>query len=693
MIRKIAKARQRAQRKEPEQEALVEYKDQMNERMTALIELLKDVKRGWNGGPSPEVGVPEKVNLTQPLPDSVVQSGQKALQELSGIIQGLQQVNQMQDTYAAQKAQKMQERLNNMQDRVQKINHLHSDILRKVAFEQMINKYASNRLTRLWAHIVAPFGTEKGRWQRLSMLRGLARVQKSLDQVDEVLLGGDANIRNAVYLAKELYVDAKTSFFDEFRRNLQEMTMVTKREVERTNSEIKSIEKELKSIDTGKINTLVKDPTVPIIPDQIPRSNTVENAISTLQDLKKKVNNTSAKIDLVEKKKKPENELRREIEDLVIPSDADKPQPPAAPAIQPSPESQVAKKPQPAAAVDPVQSVQSVQPEQQVTPEVQPPQPPQSPSVQQVTQEITPAVPAGQEVQEGQEQEVSDYIYKNIESKTEYLQSEVLRKINTVRHAPWVSIVRNLWLESVGDLEVLEESSDQNILENYVYYLMTIGTIFSVLGMYQKDLSDHESLGDEHSFGIGDNDPNTPENVNKINAERDAFVQQAYSELYSKASSQEAQLAAYGSKLSRFLNRMLQHVSGGKNKIVRLKIDSGLRNARKGLQNMMDDLEKRHINFRGLTNSSALFFDGLIEAFDKLSDLAENYNASSKIHQDSKQKHQLIPITDITSIRRITQSLQNDKLSIQSLINSESELSEYQTTLENVKRALVEKNG
>jgi hypothetical protein len=121
--------RQRAQRRDPDQEAILRGKDELNTRTTDVIKRLIDVKRKWNGNTEP------KFRLTDPMPDDIVGEGGDILRELGDIMTGLRQVDQMQDEYAESRGQRISERMKQMEQ-------VQAEVLRAE-----LTKEASNRLT------------------------------------------------------------------------------------------------------------------------------------------------------------------------------------------------------------------------------------------------------------------------------------------------------------------------------------------------------------------------------------------------------------------------------------------------------------------------------------------------------------------------------------------------------------------
>lgn len=103
--------RSRTKRKDPVQEKIVSQKDLLNERTSKLIEFLKEVKRGWNGGPAPLVGVDVKINLTQPIPSQVITSAEAIASEFSNIVSELKNITSLQNSYAEERIKKINEKI------------------------------------------------------------------------------------------------------------------------------------------------------------------------------------------------------------------------------------------------------------------------------------------------------------------------------------------------------------------------------------------------------------------------------------------------------------------------------------------------------------------------------------------------------------------------------------------------------
>lgn len=141
---------------------------------------------------------------------------------------------------------------------------------------------------------------------------------------------------------------------------------------------------------------------------------------------------------------------------------------------------------------------------------------------------------------------------------------------------------------------------------------------------------------------------------------------------------------------------MQTHLGWSRDKSIRLMVDRHIRNARKNLQSMLDNLEKRHINFRSLIRDSEAFYESFIQVYDKLANLAEAYNSRMRIEksdqrqQQGKMMYEIIPNSDIYALRKIADSLQRDNDNIEMLNKIESSISEMQSVINESKSQIDE---
>jgi hypothetical protein len=645
----MVKSRQRSRRKDPDQEAILQVKDEINERMSKLIELLKDVKSGMNGGPAPEVGVPEKVSLTQPLPDSVPSAGNAAVQELSAISQGISQVKQMQDAYAEKREQRLAERSKQMQELQQQVV--------EAAVEEELRKTASNALTRAWAHVVAPFGSEQGRWERLSLLRSLARLDDNLTDVENEVLSSDPSILNALHLAKQLYIDAKSTFFGVFRKQLNSM-------IDSTSDELSKLNKEVKN---KGLFDFFNEPPIKDGPVQMPGEapTTPKNVLEKL-DKAVSVAETAAKDSQVAAEKVQEQEKELSDKPVQMPDIPDSvpsiPKHDVEPEVQidkpenkPVSEKPVSEKPE-----IPVEPAQIVELHEEV---LNPP--PESPAIDPV--EIRKIIRA--------------FIWKNAHDMYSTAHAELSKLPNIPE--PWKSRLNNIWQSITVPLQAIRTKPQvDRMTMAYMHFIKGIGDLNSNIYVLGNELKAAE-LKPDFIFG-------STINEQQLNSQALQFAQSHWNELQGIIPQQG--LVSEGSdRLTRWLKRIKTHLSFGPDKNLRLIAAKNIRDSRDRLQIMLDTLEERNINFRALIAQSNDFYESFIGMYDMLADLAEAYNSRMMIEK-SKQKYEkgrmrydFIRETDIRGIRNIANMLRTDRVSIKSLENLEESYSEISKEIDRIK--------
>ena len=170
-----------------------------------------------------------------------------------------------------------------------------------------------------------------------------------------------------------------------------------------------------------------------------------------------------------------------------------------------------------------------------------------------------------------------------------------------------------------------------------------------------------------------------------VNSQADNFAKSEFSKYRDLATAKISQASTYA---SRFIKRMITHIIPRRDRNLRLLISRNVRQARSGLQGMLDTLEDRHLNFRRLSANSELFYDSLISCYEALADLADMYNSSMRIEKSyRKQKHDrmpydLIPTLDINALRMMQRYLEADRMSIQKLQELENSITETSNALE-----------
>jgi hypothetical protein len=240
MIYVEASPRTRKRRKDPEQEKVLQIKDDMNEHASALIELWKQEKKRWNGRDP-------RSPITDPLPEVVNQGAAEIKQETDSLLQKLKGLIDAQNNYSIyyhdKKQREDQEKLLKQQEHQMKLQQqqhqvpnipppveqqnlpdisLKEDNEKKLeAFRKnRIEKYSSNIFTRIWNHISAlnPMSGEKGRWERLILLRSAANLQDDLKVIADYVLAGDKGIYYAVQTALNSFAVSKGTIFDKINQ-------------------------------------------------------------------------------------------------------------------------------------------------------------------------------------------------------------------------------------------------------------------------------------------------------------------------------------------------------------------------------------------------------------------------------------------------------------------------------------------
>jgi hypothetical protein len=654
---KIYAKKQRAKRKDPQQEAIVAEKDVINERTKKLIALMISMKKGWNGGPSPDIGV-EKFNLTQPIPDVVVGTGEAALHELSDIMQTLHQIKSMQDTYAITHGQrsevlkKLKEQNNQSQELTTSVSVPKPQIAEAVT-EELLKKTASNPLTRIWTHLTAynPFASEKNRGYRLELLRSLARIDRGLEDIEDKILSQDeSSILDSVYVAKQLYSDAKSSFFGDFRKNINQM-------LSDAEEELKAAEEEQKKIKSR-----------PVIRSTIPEADAKGSQIDISKALSNAQNTLAATLTEIESKPKeistqtitPADSRGSEInlsnlteqapvledkipdveqvpvaeEDKTIPKDIEV----SKQKIKKSPKQKLKRKKVPIAPV-PVQS-------------------------DFIDSDF-------EQVQREKYEKIREYVFKHVDTLFQEcfnIANSNLLKFWKLKIRDEAKKVRELAIALVKEIENHE---DFDI--NYAHFLEGVG-IIKALDYIAK--IEAESLNNDPNFVIGSLFNEVDIKFQAINFAKEQM--RIFIAMNQKVS--QANVA------SRFIKRMITHIMPRRDKSLRLTISRNLRNAMNGLQKLLNILEQRNIDFRKLMDASQTFLESLSFVFEGLADIGDMYNSTMRMEKSIRKQrsvkmtYDMIPVSDINSLRSASKSMLTDLFNIQKLDQLESDLANPQGT-------------
>jgi len=655
MIEIYAK-KQRAKRKDPQQEAIVAEKDVVNERTKKLIALMIAMKKGWNGGPSPDIGV-EKFNLTQPIPDIVVGTGDAALHEMSDIVQTLRKIKSLQDTYAvthgqrSEALQKLKEQKSQIQPDIPTPQPVPttdtSQQITSAVAEELMKKTASNPLTRIWTHLTAynPFASEKNRGYRLELLRSLARVDGGLEDIeDKILSQGESSVLDSVYIAKQLYSDAKSSFFGDFRRNISQM--------------LSDAEDELKALKEGLKQNKVK----PVIRSTAPAA----GATNTTIDLGTVIDQAQSTISAESEADIPES--FRTITDPAAATDStidlsaltEPPEPAHEPVPEPPGQSEADNERQKAerdAAKAQKAKERALKADEKSKARAE----------RAKAKRKIPIAPVPQsdfidsdfeKAQSEKYEKIKEYVFKHVDT----LLHECLNIANSNLPRFWklkvreeVQRLRNLAIEIVNELE-----NNEDFDVDYPHFLEGVGIVRAMDYIARAEIGAAETNPEFVSGSLFNEAEIKSQAINFAREQMGIFI--AMSKKVSQAS-----------VASRFIKRMITHIIPRRDRSLRLTISRNIRRARKGLQNLLDILEQRNVDFRRLMNASQEFLESMSYVFEGLADLGDMYNSTMRMEKSIRKQHSvkmtydMIPTMDINALRMAGKSIGTDLFNIQKI--------------------------
>lgn len=671
MVEKRAKARQRAQRKDPGQETILQMKDEVNARTSRLIELLKQIKSGLNGGPAPDIGI-EKFKLTDPMPAEVAQTGRSAIQELNSILEGIQRADQMQDEYAQQRADKMNERMQRMQE-----------VQQAAEFDIRIRKEASNKLTRLWANIVAPFGSEQGKSERLMMLNALGRIDSNLKEVEDKVLSKDPSILSAVHEVRNLYSDANATFFNTFRENLNQMITSSVAVADDLQRSIAEEDKKNRSVEKDKEGKNVQPADKSKVQFDVPW-------LDKKKEHKEEKTEDSARQEAKPEVSEPAKENKPESPEEFIEVE-DKPQPESKPKKNLKKNVSIPGELPSFLTEEEAKGVVPV-PESSIETDI----------VEEYKAEPEPIEINLEEteVQKERTPEEKSIIYrKHLLNNVQTLYSDVYNEISDTGSLPnpWNERVRDQW----SALNAQAETASQMIIRaspegvdmkkfvekqhiQYLMFIKLVGDIKTSLNAYKHE---KEMAKSDENFQWGST-------LNEQALQNNAlqFTQGYREELKTLASISHSLVALGSNKFTRMLKRWRTQMSWGQaDRSLRLLVDKNVREARKNLQGMMNNLEKRNINFRTLITDSIRFYDSLIDVYDGIFSLANMYNSRMLMEKSQRKKereympYDIIRESDIRNMKYISKELQNDRERIKKLYSLEDKIPELESILEKLR--------
>jgi hypothetical protein len=722
------------ERKSPEQRAIVKSKDLINKRTSKLISILIALKKGWNGGPSPNIGV-EKYNLTQPIPDIIVGTGDAALNEFSDIVQTLLQIKKMQDAYAVSHSQRADKLKQVQQDLPSQApaNDTPQQQISEAVEEVLFSKFASNPLTRAWSHISAynPFGSfERGRRERLGLLRSLARIDRNLKIIeDKVLSGGENSILEAFHDTRALYMDAKSSFFGTFRDNLNEMITTANEELERLGDEVKKSEmalahkdkeqnalvvqkdilKQIRGLqsllkekdrpanDTGPIR-VEKQTSEPVTTSdrvRLPSRPDIAEDAETKADAARMADEVARKAE-EKSDAEPDNMMaaleasRAAAAAAAAEAEARK----ATAAAEKARVKEVAKEKRDREAAERAR----LREEKKGKPAGRSKKP-EGIDLTQLESEPPKSEFADQPVETDRQRKLR--FIKYVSSTLESLNREINKERQFSIPEPWDDKVDNAFNDAqilsarVFDAIKSAVPGSRDYLDAFFRYFRAVGYLKAIC---------HAAKAEETAISMNPGIvPGSTIDDNDMSGQSLNYVEGKMSELKDVILSINSGKVAQASSVSRFMKRMLTHLSPRRDKHLRLTISRNVRDAREGLQGMMDSLEQKDINFRNLIAKSRNFYDSFIRALDEMIDLANMYNSTVKVEkaerkyksvQDKKtyrMPFDIIGQGDISSVARIKQQLEIDRTTISKLYESEQKMSKLYKSQESLPDDFVEK--
>jgi hypothetical protein len=434
------------------------------------------------------------------------------------------------------------------------------------------------------------------------------------------LSGGQSSILDALYFSKLMYTDAKSSFFEDFRSNLNNMIVASKEEHAK-------LEAEIKNIVESKI-TPPNDTRPTVTEAKIPKT--------TLTKIVRLVENAGIEIKVTEKKQEI-------IENTVV------------------------EKPKPEKIEEPVNNLPLND----------------NPKFDGNTDKPNEDGFEDFDYEEfenyenkdvNNEKKIQDYVYGSYSSLMKSV-NEIISSLKTKTPPAWRNTVKEIYnninkfgLDTYNNLK-----NKEDYRQNYSLFIHAVGYLKAINADIDSELDAAKS---NPEFVIG-----STLNKDKLDSQAELFFL-AHKNEYQQQVNDISSKVSQASAASRFMKRMLTHMSPRRDKHLRLDISRDFRNARKGLQGMMDDLENRHINFRSLMAKSDVFYNSIISSFDKLADLADMYNSKMRIEKSDRKQNKdrmpydLIRETDINAIRTISKNLDTDRKNIMSLELIEKNISE-----------------
>jgi hypothetical protein len=685
--------------KNPALEEIVEEKDVVNARMSRLIKLIIEVKKGLNGKPAPVIGIDTKTNIAGPLPPQVVSSSGIALQEFGEIDDQIKEIDNKQDTNANSREERLkarEEELKNIQIEAGERN-------------ESIVKFASNIFSRIWSHIKSPFSWGK---QRLRLLRALGTIDRSLEQLNSNVLSGGDDIPEAIYLARQIYSDGKSSFFEEFQKSLEESIETAKVEQNKLEKAVSKNEVSSKpeSTDDKVDETKPSTKTSPWVSSTAPKTNVPaekpaekpdEDTVVLAPPVKRKAPPVQLPKIPVPPLAKPELIVTHEtsvpevVNEPVITHEESSVVPSSIPTIEPEVVSDLAQEIEQVLVDAPTEVIPTPEPISIEPPAItiknDKPNVPSSGRKPRTNRKLLAPMNPIAVPPTTQREEVEQVNEEKLEEKL-VEESNISKKDPRKEFIDYMKEkVNSIYKEFDFNKDIIEKR--KNIIDPWKSELVTR---YKEVRKLVKDLYKHEGKSEDELFNLFqefavkagkfiaicnslDSGSFNKKDISKAGIDFARVpVGQVLKLKNSIQKSSSLSLALYKTAAApQFINRLLTNLSFKKDKNIRLRVDREIKKAQQGLQQMMDNLENKNINFQDLIRNSGEFYSSLIEIYDKLADLGDNYNAALKTEKTKKKsgKH-IISQVDINFLRTVRNRFEQDMSAIKSLEQLEGKIIE-----------------
>jgi hypothetical protein len=652
------------------------------------------------------------------MPDQVINFGTNVANEFTDIINDLKNISNLQDNYSAERAHRISDRTKKMEE-VQKDQEME---LATAAVNEELSKFASNKLTRIWSHIVAPFAREEGKWDRLKLLRGLSDLERSLEELDDKVLNDD--VFNSVLFAKQVYRATRSGFFEPFNKTLNTLLDSSQKELKQLNEEYKTLTGK-----TEKLPSITKTPSEPKPEIDLPP--VVENIVDKTDieqpptprrkpgDRIPKIPGTTESLDevvlpkknidflsdlhqaIAQRKKEEAEKLRMEADKAksiaesagleIINQIDDSEKLKAQQIADKSTEEAVNKK-----NIADQAEAESIRLQQIADQIDEQPLPSTEEELKEVLKTPTP-------IEEPVVSDIPEVIEKpvNITKPLSRLEmvaitrkniTNVINEYKKVR-SNYNNIVKSskynleFWQNKIAEQNTIIGSIYSDIikikklsplLNKYKEFLMEVGSAIYLINAVQIEI---QAKNEKRHFDIGTtfSEIEQKKAADEFSAEKGSLLKQELS----KQDSNNC-IVTNANQFTRWLKRTKEDFFSGKqNKEVRIHISRSIVKAVDGLQDMMDLLEKRNVNFSNLISIGSSFYDSIYEVFDKLYDLAELYNGSLTL--EKKKNNEKIPIHDISELKQIKKLLETDRNGLEKLSKIEQELVSLTSEIEKLK--------